>query len=89
MNLEKGIVKLISESMDDLWHPYNIIYPYPNDEVYMQSTREMKQTSGYSRPQKSKRVSVFLGIKVQRISWGKILNRLRVYGIICHAPEDL
>ena len=89
MNLEKGIVKLISESMDDLWHLYNIIYPYPNDEVYMQSTREMKQTSGYSRPQKSKRVSVFLGIKVQRISWGKILNRLRVYGIICHAPEDL
>jgi len=81
MNLEKGIVKLISESMDDLWHLYNIIYPYPNDEVYMQSTREM--------PQKSKRVSVFLGIKVQRISWGKILNRLRVYGIICHAPEDL
>jgi len=71
MNLEKGIVKLISESMDDLWHPYNIIYPYPNDEVYMQSTREMKQTSGYSRPQKSKRVSVFLGIKVQRISWAK------------------
>jgi len=46
MNLEKGIVKLISESMDDLWHPYNIIYPYPNDEVYMQSTREMKQTRG-------------------------------------------
>jgi len=89
MNLEKGIVKLISESMDDLWHLYNIIYPYPNDEVYMQSTREIKQTSGYSRPQKSKRVSVFLGIKVQRISWGKILNRLRVYGIICHAPEDL
>ena len=87
MNLKKGIVKLIPESMDDLWHLYNIIYP--NDEVYMQSTREIKQTSEYSRPQKPKRISVFLGIKVQRISWDKTLNRLRVHGTICHAPEDL
>ena len=86
-NLKKGIVKLIPESLDDLWHLYNIIYP--NDEVYMQTTREIKQTVEYSRPQKPKRISVFLGIKVQKVSWDKTLNRLRVHGTICHAPEEL
>ncbi len=87
IDLKKGIAKLIPESLDDLWHLYNIIYP--NDEVYMQTTREIKQTTEYSRPQKPRRVSVFLGVKVQRVSWNKTLNRLRVHGIICHAPEDL
>jgi len=86
-NLKKGIVKLIPESVDDLWHLYNIVYP--NDEVYTRTTREIKQSGEYSRPQKPKRVSVFLGVKVQRVSWDKTLNRLRVHGIICHAPEDL
>ena len=87
MNLKKGLVKLIPENLDDLWHLYNIIYP--NDEVYMQTTREIKQTAEYSRPQKPKRISVFLGVKVQKISWDRTLNRLRVHGTICHAPEDL
>jgi protein pelota len=87
MNLKKGIVKLIPESLDDLWHLYNIIYP--NDEVYMQTTREIKQNVEYTRPQKPKRVSVFLGVKVQKVGWDRTLNRLRVHGTICHAPEDL
>jgi len=47
INLKKGIAKLIPESLDDLWHLYNIIYP--NDEVYMQTTREIKQTTEYSK----------------------------------------
>lgn len=86
-NLKKGIVKLIPESLDDLWHLYNIIYP--NDEVYMKTTREIKQTVEYSRPQKPKRISVLLGVKVQRVNWDKTLNRLRVHGTIRHAPEEL
>ena len=87
MNLKKGLVKLIPENLDDLWHLYNIIYP--NDEVYARTTREIKPNIEYARPQKPKRVSVFLGIKVQKVAWDKTLNRLRVHGTICEAPENL
>jgi Predicted RNA-binding proteins len=41
MNLKKGFVKVVPESLDDLWHLYNIIYK--GDEVYAYTTREIKQ----------------------------------------------
>jgi protein pelota len=30
-----------------------------------------------------------MGIKVEYISWDKFLGRLRVHGVICHAPEKI
>jgi len=87
MNLKKGIVKVLPESLDDLWHLYNIVLK--NDEVYAQTTREVKVEEHYARPKKGRRVSVFLGVKVEKVLWDKILNRLRVHGIVCEAPEEI
>lgn len=85
INLKKGFVKVIPETLDDLWHLYNIIYK--NDEVYAYTTREIKSDERYSRSKRGERVSVFLGVKVEKVSWDKLLGRLRVHGIICHAPD--
>lgn len=85
-NLKKGFVKVIPETFDDFWHLYNIIYK--NDEVYAYTSREIKPDEGdYARPKRGKRVSVFLGVKVETVVWDKLLGRLRIHGTICEAPE--
>jgi protein pelota len=86
VNLKKGFVKVIPETLDDLWHLYNIIYE--KDEVYARTSREIKpEEGGYARPKRGKRVPVFLGVKVESVKWDKLLGRLRVHGKICEAPE--
>ncbi|MEM3616989.1 MAG: mRNA surveillance protein pelota [Candidatus Bathyarchaeia archaeon] len=85
MNLKKGFVKVVPETIDDLWHLYNIIYR--GDEVYAYTSREIKQDEKYSRGKRGERVSVFMGVKVEKVAWDKLLGRLRVHGTICHAPE--
>lgn len=85
MNLKKGFVKVVPETFDDLWHLYNIIYK--GDEVYAYTSREIKQDEKYARAKCGERVSVFMGVKVEKVAWDKLLGRLRVHGIICHAPE--
>lgn len=87
-NLKKSFVKVIPDSLDDLWHLYNVIYK--GDAVYAYTTREIKpDEGGYERPQRGKRVSVFLGVKVENVAWDKLLGRLRVHGTICEAPETI
>ena len=87
MNLKKGVVKAVPENVDDLWHLYNIIYE--KDEVHAQTTREVKIEKEYTRPKEGKRVSVFLGVRVEKVMWDRSLNRLRVHGIVCEAPEKV
>ena len=84
-NLEKGFVKVVPETIDDLWHLYNIIFE--GDEVYAYTSREIKPNEKFARPGRGERVSVFLGVKVETVSWDKFLGRLRVHGTICEAPE--
>ena len=87
MNLKKGIAKVLPESLDDLWHLYNIILE--KDEVHARTTREVKVEDQYARPKRGKRVPVLLGVKVEKVFWDKILNRLRIHGIVCEAPEKI
>jgi len=84
-NLKKGIEKVIPETSDDLWHLYNIIYE--GDEVYAYTSREIKPDEKYARPRRGERVSVFLGVKVEKVTWDKLLGRLRIHGTIVKAPE--
>jgi protein pelota len=84
-NLKKGYMKVIPEMIDDFWHLYNVIYK--NDEVYANTTREMKPDEKYARPGRGERVPVFLGVRVEDVGWDKLLGRLRIHGTICEAPE--
>ncbi len=86
-DLKKGIVKVVPESADDLWHLYNLIYK--NDCVYAYSTREIRPDDKYGRPDRGERIRVFLGVKVAIVGWDKLLGRLRVHGTICQAPETV
>ena len=84
-NLKKGFVKVVPDSFDDLWHLYNVIYK--GDEVYAYTSRAIKFDQEYSRPKSGERVSAFMGVTVKSVSWDKFLGKLRVHGLICHAPD--
>ncbi|MGB9134228.1 MAG: mRNA surveillance protein pelota [Candidatus Bathyarchaeia archaeon] len=86
-NLKKGVVKLVPTTLDDLWHLYNIICK--GDLVSARTTRETKVYSEFARPQKGKRVSVFIGVVAEEVAWDRSLNRLRVRGRIHEAPDDV
>jgi protein pelota len=84
-NLRQGFVKAVPTSDDDLWHLYNVIYK--DDEVYAYSSRAIKSDKEYSRPKSGERVSAFIGVKVESVAWDKFLGKLRVHGLIIHAPD--
>jgi protein pelota len=86
-NMKKGFVKVVPETFDDFWHLYNVIYK--DDHVYSRTTREMKVDEKYGRPKRGERIPVFLGVNVQSVDWDKLLNRLRVHGTICQAPDTV
>jgi protein pelota len=87
IDLKKGFAKVMPESLDDLWHLYNIILK--RDEVHARTTRQVKTDDEFSRPTKAKRVPVNLGVQVEKMYWDKVLNRLRINGIVIDAPEKL
>lgn len=78
---------MVPESLDDLWHLYNIIYS--GDQVYARTTRELKVQEEYARPQEGRRVTVVLGLNVEKVYWDQSLNRLRIHGLIFAIPEDV
>lgn len=84
-NLQQGFIKVVPDSPDDLWHLYNAIYK--DDEVYAYSSRAIKNDTETSRPKSGERVSAFMGVKAISVSWDKFLGKLRVHGLICHAPD--
>ncbi len=84
-NLRQGYVKVIPDSQDDLWHLYNVVYK--GDEVYAYTSRAIKTDSEYSRPKSAERVQAFMGVKVENVAWDKFLGKLRIHGLICHAPD--
>ena len=87
MHLKRGFVKVVPQSLDDLWHLYNVIYQ--GDQVFARTTREVKVQEEYSRPKDGRRVMVSLGIKVENVLWDRSLNRLRVRGVVTDIPEDI
>jgi len=84
-DLHQGFLKVVPDTPDDLWHLYNVVYK--GDEVYAYSSRAIKNDTETSRPKSAERVSAFMGVKVESVSWDKFLGKLRVHGLIIHAPD--
>ncbi len=80
----KGEIKLIPESLDDLWHLKYIIEP--KDIVYSW-TKRVRESSDKLRSDKEK-VTVRLGVEVEKVEFHKFANRLRITGRIVGGVED-
>jgi len=86
-DIKHGAVTVMPEVLDDFWVLYNIIER--GDRVYARTSREIRLGERYDRPEKGRRVSVFLGVTVESVMWDRHMNRLRIHGIICEAPEEV
>ncbi len=86
-DIKHDTVIVMPEVLDDFWVLYNIIQK--GDKVYAKTTREVRFGERYDRAEKGKRISVLLGLSVERVMWDRYLNQLRVHGIVCEAPDDI
>ena len=86
-DIKHGIIVVMPEVLDDLWVLYNIVEK--GDKVYARTTREIRLDERYERPEKGRRISVSLGLVVESVMWDRHMNRLRIHGIICEAPEEV
>lgn len=78
-------MKVIPKNIDDLWVLYNVINK--NDQVFARSTRVIKVEEEAARPTKGRRVSMFIGICVDSVTFQREMDRLRIHGIVIEAPE--
>ena len=86
-DFKHGKVTVLPQVLDDLWVLYNVISR--GDLVYAKTRREVRFGERYDRPEKGKRISVLLGLKVEKVLWDRVLNRLRVHGIVSEAPDEI
>lgn len=83
--MRHGIVQVLVQTLDDLWHLYNIIEK--DDLVNGRTTREIK-IEGVGRPS-SQRRTISLTLKVEKVYFDRMIMRLRILGVVVEAPEDL
>ena len=86
-NLKKGEIKVLSQSLDDLWYLSNIIEP--KDIVQGKTLRKIKAPSSDEKSKEASKRPVFLSIEVEKAEFSKYSNVLRVSGVIKQAPEDV
>jgi protein pelota len=86
-NLRAQEIKIMLESMDDLWHLFNIIEK--GDLVFAQTYRREEKKTDKLRPERGKKKPMRLGIEVEDIEFHEFSDRLRVHGIIKEGPQDL
>jgi len=84
-DVKHGVMKLQLQNIDDLWVLYNVAQK--GDRVLGRTTREVKSTET-ARPS-SRRVTVTLGVTVQKVYFDRDLDRLRIHGIVFEAPEEV
>jgi len=86
-DLKRGIVKLIPENMDDLWHLYNIIEK--GDLVRALTFRTAEQKGDKIRTKKGEKKPMVLTIRVENVEFHDFSDRLRIHGIIEEGPQDI
>lgn len=83
-DLKHGLIVLIATSLNDLWVLYNVIEE--GDLIQAKTTREFKVDKiGRSS---SKRIPIFIQLKVKNVYFDEEMKRLRIHGIITDAPEE-
>lgn len=86
-NLKKGEVKVLTQSLDDLWYLSALIEP--EDIVQGKTLRKIKLGSSEESSKTAIKKPVFIKLEVEKAEFSKYTNTLRVSGIIKSAPEEI
>lgn len=82
-----GEIKLLIQSVDDLWHIYNLVEP--GDLVIATSFRREERIHDKLRPERMEKKKMRIGLRVEKVEFHDFSDRLRVQGVIEQAPQDL
>ena len=80
----EGEIKLIPESIEDLWHLKYIIQP---GDIVFALTKRASESNDKLRSDKQM-VTVRLGVRVEKVDFHKFANRLRISGRIVAGIDD-
>jgi len=80
-----GEIRLVPESIDDLWHLRHLIEP--GDLVFATTLRSVTAVTDKIRPEKVEKRPVRLGIRVERAEFSVHAVRLRISGVIEHGVD--
>jgi len=86
-DLDHNKIKLMAETLDDIWHLSNVIQP--NDLVLAVTFRTDDQPTDKVRTKKSSKKRMKLGVRVEQVKFHEFSDRLRIHGIIEEGPQDL
>lgn len=75
------------ETLDDLWHLYNVVGP--SDVIISKTSRRIRIGDEDSRKQDSVRKTIVLKLEVEEVSFHTFSNRVRIKGTILEGPRDL
>lgn len=82
-----GEVKVQVDSLDDLWHLFNIISP--GDLVFSITYRREEEKADKIRSERGEKRRMRLGIRVEKVDFHEFEDRLRILGVIEEGPQDL
>lgn len=80
-----GEIRLLPESIDDLWHLRHIISP--GDLVFATTFRSVDTAGDKIRPEKVEKRPVRLGVRIDRLEFSEHGIRLRLTGTIEHGVD--
>lgn len=80
-------IKLLPESIDDLWHLYNLLEV--DDLVFATTYRRKEDKGDKLRPERTEKVRMRLGIGVKKVEFHESEDRLRILGSIESGPQDV
>ncbi|MCP1661942.1 MAG: mRNA surveillance protein pelota [Methanocalculus sp. MSAO_Arc1] len=81
-----GEIKLLPESIDDLWHLSHMIEP--GNLVFATTLRSVEQSTDRIRPDKAEKRPVRIGLLVEKVEFVPDATRLRISGIIREGPDQ-
>lgn len=82
-----GEIKVQIDSLDDLWHLYNVIAP--GDLVYAVTFRREEVKADKIRSERGEKKRMRLGIRVEKVEFHEFDDRLRILGVIEDGPQDI
>jgi protein pelota len=80
-----GEIRLLPESIDDLWHLRHLISP--GDLVFATTFRSVESATDKIRPEKVEKRPVRLGVRVEKVEFSEHGVRLRITGTIEHGID--
>jgi len=80
-------IKLMPETIDDLWHLYNLVDE--KDIVFASTYRRKEDKPDKLKPERIEKVRMRLGLRVQKVEFHESEDLLRILGVIEQGPQDI